>query len=126
MLWPYLPTPGIPRTRDLAWAVGSCTISTPDLHRCPSTSRWLGCATPSTLTPRELLVLPADTREWLLAYAVPLQRAYDTLSTPLGHGLIHADVQPDNLLQESRRAVAAHCGDQPDLVPARRPAAAHA
>ncbi|MGH3771088.1 MAG: hypothetical protein ACRDRW_06800 [Pseudonocardiaceae bacterium] len=30
---------------------------------------------------------PSDTREWLLAYAVRLQYAYDTISTPFGRGL---------------------------------------
>jgi aminoglycoside phosphotransferase (APT) family kinase protein len=51
-------------------------------------------------TARDQPVLPASTREWLITQAARLQHAYDTISTPLGHGLIHADVQPDNLLHD--------------------------
>jgi thiamine kinase-like enzyme len=70
-----------------------------NLHCCPNTSRWLGCTKPSTLTARDQPVLSADTREWLLTHAVRLQCAYDTTATPLGCGLVHADVQLDNLLR---------------------------
>ncbi|MGH3900088.1 MAG: phosphotransferase family protein [Pseudonocardiaceae bacterium] len=45
-------------------------------------------------------MLPTGTREWLLARAARLQHAYDTTATPLGRGLVHADAQPDNLLQD--------------------------
>jgi Ser/Thr protein kinase RdoA (MazF antagonist) len=45
-------------------------------------------------------VLSTDDREWLLARAARLQRSYDMAVTPLGRGLVHADVQPDNLLQD--------------------------
>ena len=51
-------------------------------------------------TARDQPVLPIHTRKWLLAHAARLQHAYDTTATPRGCGLIHADVQPDNLLHD--------------------------
>jgi hypothetical protein len=71
-LWPYLSSPSIPRASDLA----------------------------NLDTARDQPILPTGTREWLLAHAAGLQHVYDTISTPLGCGLIHADVQPDNLLHD--------------------------
>ena len=49
-------------------------------------------------TTRDQPVLPVETRQWLLDHAARLRHAYDTITTPLGRGLIHADVQLDNLL----------------------------
>lgn len=100
-LWPYLPSPHIPRARDLATAVG-------ELHHLGAQPPLLPEHQPMARlhealdldTARHQPVLPPDTREWLLAHAARLQDAYDRISTPLGCGLIHADVQPDNLLQD--------------------------
>ncbi|MCA1705382.1 MAG: aminoglycoside phosphotransferase family protein [Actinobacteria bacterium] len=100
-LWPYLPSPSIPRARDLARAVR-------ELHDLDAQPPALPVHQPlarlyETLdldTMRDQPVLPSDTREWLLARASVLKHAYDTTTTPLGRGLIHGDVQPDNLLQD--------------------------
>ncbi|MGQ0718295.1 MAG: phosphotransferase enzyme family protein [Pseudonocardiales bacterium] len=100
-LWPYLPSAGIPTARDLAWAVR-------ELHHLDAQPPTLPEHQPLTRlhealdldTTRDKPVLPTDTREWLFARAARLQHAYETTATPLGRGLIHADVQPDNLLQD--------------------------
>ncbi|MGH3936924.1 MAG: phosphotransferase enzyme family protein [Pseudonocardiaceae bacterium] len=101
-LWPYLPSTGIPRARDLAGAVR-------ELHHLGAQPPPLPEHQPLARlhealdldNARDQPALPTDTREWLLAHATRLQHAYDTTATPLGRGLIHADVQPDNLLQDS-------------------------
>lgn len=100
-LWPYLPSPSIPRARDLAGAVQ-------ELHHLDTQPPPLPEHQPLARlheafdfdTARDQPVLSVDTREWLLASAARLQHAYVTTATPLGRGLIHADVQPDNLLQD--------------------------
>lgn len=99
-LWPYLPSPNTPKARDLAGAVR-------ELHHLDAQPPPLPEHQPLARlhealdldTARDQPVLPTDTREWLLARAAQRQNAYDTISAPLGRGLIHADVQPDNLLQ---------------------------
>lgn len=99
-LWPYLTSPSIPTARDLAGAVR-------ELHHLDAQSPPLPEHQPLARlhealdldTARDEPVLSVDIREWLLASAARLQHAYDTIATPLGRGLIHADVQPDNLLQ---------------------------
>jgi thiamine kinase-like enzyme len=104
-LWPYLPAPNRPRARDLAGAVRelhlldrqACNDQLPLLEHQPLARLHESL---NLDTARDQPVLPTDTREWLLASAARLQHAYDTISTPLGRGLIHADVQPDNLLQD--------------------------
>jgi hypothetical protein len=100
-LWPYLSSPDVPRAQDLAGVVR-------DLHHLDAQPPSLPEHQPLARlhealdldTVRDQPVLSADTREWLLAHAVRLQCAYDTTATPLGRGLIHADVQPDNLFQD--------------------------
>lgn len=100
-LWPYLPSPSIPRARDLAGAVR-------ELHHLDAPPPPLPEHQPLARlhealdldTARDQPVLPTGTREWLLACAARLQHAYDTTATPLGRGLIHGDVQLDNLLQD--------------------------
>ena len=100
-LWPYLPSRNIPRAGDLATAVR-------ELHHLDAQPPPLPEHQPLARlhealdldTTRDQPVLPADTRQWLLARAARLQYTYDTTTTPLGRGLIHADVQPDNLLQD--------------------------
>ncbi len=100
-LWPYLPSPTIPRARDLATAVR-------ELHYLDAQPPPLPAHEPLARlhealdldTTRDQPTLPTDTRQWLLARAARLQHTYDTTTTPLGRGLIHADVQPDNLLQD--------------------------
>jgi aminoglycoside phosphotransferase (APT) family kinase protein len=100
-LWPYLPSPTIPRADDLATAVR-------ELHHLDDQSLPLIRHQPLARLHealdldiiRDQPVLAAETREWLLAHAARLQHAYDTTATPLGRGPIHADVQPDNLLQD--------------------------
>lgn len=100
-IWPYLPSPTIPRAHDLATVVR-------ELHH-------LGDQPPPLIQHQPLArlhealgldiirdqpVLAAETREWLFTHAARLQHVYDTTTTRLGRGLIHADVQPDNLLQD--------------------------
>lgn len=100
-LWPYLHSPDPPRARDLAGAVRELhrlSAQPPPLPEHQPLAR-LHEALDLDLA-RDRPALPADTRTWLLAHAARLQRAYDTTSTPLGRGLIHADVQTDNLLQD--------------------------
>lgn len=100
-LWPFLPSPSIPRARDLAGAVRELhhlDAQPPPLPEHQPLARLLEALDLDTA--RDQPVLPTDTREWLLARVARLQHAYDTISTPLGRGLIHADVQPDNLLQD--------------------------
>lgn len=100
-LWPYLPSPSIPRARDLAGAVR-------ELHHLDAQPPPLPEHQPLARlhealdldTARDQSVLSTGTREWLLARAARLRHTYDTIATPLGRGLIHADVQPDNLLQD--------------------------
>lgn len=100
-LWPYLPSTRVPRPRNLAGAVR-------ELHQLDAQPPPLPEHQPLARlhealnldTERDHPVLPTETRKWLLARATQLQHAYDRLSTPLGRGLIHADVQPDNLLQD--------------------------
>jgi Ser/Thr protein kinase RdoA (MazF antagonist) len=104
-LWPYLPSPSIPRARDLADAVrelhqldAQLVDARPPLPGHQPLARLHEAL--SLDTARDQSMLPTGTREWLLAHAAGLQHAYDTISTPLGCGLIHADVQPDNLLHD--------------------------
>ncbi|MCA1671785.1 MAG: aminoglycoside phosphotransferase family protein [Actinobacteria bacterium] len=100
-LWPYLPSRNIPRASDLAEVVR-------ELHHLDAQPPPLPAHEPLARlhealeldTTRDQPVLPTDTRKWLLARAARLQHTYDTTTTPLGRGLIHADVQPDNLLQD--------------------------
>jgi Phosphotransferase enzyme family len=100
-LWPYLPSPSIPRARDLAEAVRElhCLDAQPPTPPEHHPLARLREALDLDIA-RDQPVLSTDTREWLLARAARLQHAYDTTPTPLGRGLIHADVQPDNLLQD--------------------------
>ena len=99
-LWPYLPSPNIPRARDLAMAVRElhhvATPTPPPAHE--PLARLHEALDLDTM--RDQPVLPTDTRQWLLTRAARLQHAYDMTVTPLGRGLVHADVQPDNLLQD--------------------------
>lgn len=101
-LWPYLPSPNTPRARDLAGSVWELhhldAQPPPPLPEHQPLARLHEALDLDTL--RDQPTLPTDTREWLLAHASALQHAYDTTVTPLGRGLIHADVQPDNLLQD--------------------------
>ncbi len=100
-LWPYLSSPSIPRARDLAGAVRELhhlDAQPPPLPEHQPLARLREALDLDTA--RDQPVLPTDTREWLLAHAARLQHAYDTTATPLGRGLIHVDVQPDNLLQD--------------------------
>ena len=100
-LWPYLPSPCIPTARDLAGTVR-------ELHHLDAQPPPLPEHQPLARlhealdldTARDQPVLPTDSRHWLLARAARLQHAYDTTTTPLGHGLIHGDIQLDNLLQD--------------------------
>jgi aminoglycoside phosphotransferase (APT) family kinase protein len=100
-LWPYMPSQHTPHVRDLARTVQ-------ELHHLDAPSPPLPKHQPLARLrealdldiAREQPVLSPDSREWLLARATRLQHAYDTIVTPLGRGLIHADVQPDNLLQD--------------------------
>lgn len=100
-LWPYLPSPSVPRAQDLAAALQ-------ELHHIDAEPPTLPEHQPLARlhealdldTARDQPVLSTDTCEWLLARAARLQHAYDTTETPLGRGLIHADVQYDNLLQD--------------------------
>jgi hypothetical protein len=101
-IWPYLPSPSIPTPRDLAGAVRKLHhlgAAPPPLPKHQPLARLHEALDLDTA--RDKPVLSVDIREWLLAGAVRLQYAYDTIATPLGRGLIHADVQPDNLLQGS-------------------------
>ncbi|MDQ3150704.1 MAG: aminoglycoside phosphotransferase family protein [Actinomycetota bacterium] len=99
-LWPYLPSPNIPQARDLAMAVRElhhvATPTPPPAHE--PLARLHEALDLDTM--RDQPVLPTDTRQWLLTRAARLQHAYDMTVTPLGRGLVHADVQPDNLLQD--------------------------
>ncbi len=100
-LWPYLASPSVPRARDLAgsvWELHHLDAQPPPLPEHQPLARLREALDLDIL--RDQPVLLADTREWLLARASTLQHAYDTTATPFGHGLIHADVQPDNLLQD--------------------------
>jgi len=100
-LWPYLPSPTIPRARDLATAVRE--LHQLDAQPPPPPEHQPLARLHEALdldTMRDQSVLPTDTRQWLLARAALLQHAYDMTVTPLGRGLVHADVQPDNLLQD--------------------------
>ncbi|MGH8964099.1 MAG: phosphotransferase enzyme family protein, partial [Actinomycetes bacterium] len=100
-LWPYLPSPSIPTAGDLASAVRELHHLNPPPPPLPEHQPLARLHEALNLdTARDQPVLPTHTREWLLAHAARLQHAYDTTSTPLGRGLIHADVQPDNLLQD--------------------------
>ncbi|MGH3430550.1 MAG: phosphotransferase family protein [Mycobacteriales bacterium] len=100
-LWPYLPSPHIPRARDLATAVRELhhlDAPPPPLVQHEPLARLHEALDLDTM--RDQPALPAETREWLLARAAALQHAYDTTRTPLGCGHIHADAQPHNLLQD--------------------------
>ncbi|HKR48172.1 MAG TPA: phosphotransferase [Pseudonocardiaceae bacterium] len=100
-LWPYLPSPSIPRARDLAGAVRELhhlDTPPPELPEHQPLARLHEALDLDTA--RDRPVLPTDTRGWLFARAARLQHIYNTTATPLGRGLIHADVQPDNLLQD--------------------------
>ena len=100
-LWPYLPSPTIPRARDLATVVRE--LHQLDAQPPPPPEHQPLARLHEALdldTMRDQSVLPTDTRQWLLARAALLQHAYDMTVTPLGRGLVHADVQPDNLLQD--------------------------
>ncbi len=100
-VWPYLPSSSIPAARNLAGAAR-------ELHHLDTEPPPLPELRPLARlrealdldAERDQPALPAGTREWLLTRAARLQLAYDTIATPLGRGLIHADVQPDNLLQD--------------------------
>lgn len=104
--WPYLPSPATPWARDLATAVRelhqfdarTSAAQRPPLPEHQPLARL--CEALDLDTRRDQPVLPAATRQWLLNRADRLQRSYDTTTTPLGRGLIHADVLPDNLLQD--------------------------
>jgi thiamine kinase-like enzyme len=100
-LWPYQPSTSIPKARDLAGAARE--LHHLDAHPPPLPEHQPLARLHESLdldAVREQPVLTTDSRKWLLARAARLQHAYDTISTPLGRGLIHADVQPDNLLQD--------------------------
>ncbi|MGH3909424.1 MAG: phosphotransferase family protein [Pseudonocardiaceae bacterium] len=100
-LWHYLPSPNIPTARDLAGAVRELhqlDAQPPPLPEHQPLARLLEAL--DLDTGRNQPVLSTDTREWLLTRVARLQDAYDTTATPLERGLIHADVQPDNLLQD--------------------------
>lgn len=104
-LWPYLPSPNIPTAGDLAGAVrelhhldAELVDTRPPLPEHQPLAR-LHEALNLDIA-RDQPVLPTRTREWLLAHTAGLQEAYDTTLTPLGRGLIHADVQLDNLLHD--------------------------
>jgi len=100
-LWPYLPSSSIPRARDLAGAVRELHHLAPQPPPLPEHQPLARLHEALDLDiARDQPVLPTDTREWLLARAAWLQHVYDAIATPLGRGLIHADVQPDNLLQD--------------------------
>ncbi|MGH3919356.1 MAG: phosphotransferase family protein [Pseudonocardiaceae bacterium] len=100
-LWPYLPSVSIPRARDLAGAVRELHHLDAQPPRLPEHKPMarLHEALDFDIT-RDQPALPTNTRKWLLTRAAQLQHAYDTTAPPLGRGLIHADVQPDNLLQD--------------------------
>jgi len=100
-LWPYLPSPNIPRARDLATAVRELhhlDAQPPPLPDHQPLARLHEALDLNNM--RDQSVLSTDTRQWLLARAALLQHAYDMTVTPLGRSLVHADVQPDNLLQD--------------------------
>ncbi len=100
-LWPYLPSPSIPKARDLGGAVRE--VHHLDAQPSPLPEHQPMARLHEALnldTARDQPALPTDTRKWLLTRAAQLQHAYDTTATPLGRGLIHADIQPDNLLQD--------------------------
>ena len=100
-LWPYLPSPNVPRAGDLADAIRELhhlDAQPPPLPQHQPLARLHEALDLDTM--RDQSVLPTDTRQWLLARAALLQHAYDMTVTPLGRGLVHADVQPDNLLQD--------------------------
>ncbi len=100
-LWPYLPSPSIPTARELGAAVRELHHLDPQPPVLPEHQPLARLHEALNLdAARDRPVLPTHTREWLLAHAARLQHSYDTTPTPLGRGLIHADVQPDNLLQD--------------------------
>lgn len=105
-LWPYLPSPEPPGARELAAAVRELheldiqetSPAVPPLPEHEPLSRLHEALDLDAA--RAAPVLPADARHWLLSRAAQLQRAYDSTQTPLGRGLVHGDVQPDNLLRD--------------------------
>ncbi|MDQ2883820.1 MAG: aminoglycoside phosphotransferase family protein [Actinomycetota bacterium] len=100
-LWPYLPSSTVPRARDLANAVR-------ELHHLDGQPPPLPGHQPLARlhealdldAARDHPLLATDSYEWILAHAARLQYAYETISMPLGRGLIHADAQLDNLIQD--------------------------
>ncbi|MGH3870350.1 MAG: phosphotransferase family protein [Pseudonocardiaceae bacterium] len=100
-LWPYLPSPSVPRARDLAGAVRELHQLDALLPALPEHQPMARLHDALDLDrTRDQPVLPTDTREWLRTRAARLHHVYDMTVTPRGRGLIHADVQLDNLLQD--------------------------
>lgn len=114
-VWRYLPQPhGAPRP---PVAVLGHLIR--DLHALPPAPLSLPAADPLRRLRRALAVdrrrgqpaLSNDQHDWLVRKAATLNTRYETLTFPLGTGLIHNDAHAGNLLVDSRRPLGYVLGD---------------
>lgn len=99
--WPYLPPSQAPEPTALGSTLRELHAITAPPPPVPAYRPLVRLREALELdTTRDGPALTADQRTWLTAHADHLCAAYAELTSSLGTGLIHGDVQPENLLHD--------------------------